>query len=1026
MKLRSLNRRTGWPVFQVNNRDSLHNPCLKKKLAVWGVLFITALYIIFVSSKLANAFLKQDLIDRALDAVAMTKSDLSIRSDLYDNPFALPHFKTWMENPVQAPAVVQQKANMLLSSANKPHIWLKSLSELADLDACSPIPLKRFSGYRLPRYIEKPVASAIGLILDAVYTAGIRLSDLKDGVSPEKKHLFEKYFYPVLDGNKEPGEESTDPERIEELKEAVFASGNVDRRSVLQAGLTVVEAVEEAKKLLTETAHWQKDVESFSFDTPLGRVVVGGTGPDLYERSAVLIIDLGGDDLYRGKVASGMDGTCSVVIDLDGNDTYLGEDCTQACGFWGVGVLFDLGGNDVYKARNLSQGAGLFGLGLLVDQEGTDVYIGKKFVQAASAWGWGGLIDMDGEDIYQCHNSGQAFSEILGVSCLCDLGGNDKYLAGTQSPDPREPDMNKSFSQGFAIGLRNLAAGGMAILADKWGNDLYQCGYFGQGAAYWMGAGILYDEAGKDTFMARRYAQGAGIHFAFGLLVDVAGNDHTVSWGVSQGCGHDYGIGILVNGTGNDTYISDWLSMGASEYNGIGIFSDNLGDDGYETRSGMAVGRLVEERRSGGIGLFMDAGGQDRYSNRGSDSSLWGSNRWAVGVDADAGGISGLKLSSPEADFSVNPEAAKEKTREQRRLARWMADAEAMPFSERIQTLLSVASHWGFETETPKKAQEELLEFSPEDSMPAMVDLLTTPRILSLIFMDKFFSVHGFYASRALIEKSFSTDPHVKSRALYFLGRLKDTRGVNPCIEALKHPSWRVKSQAIRAIGEILNKQRLEVLIPMNAAIYRARAENDLSCIQEYLKHDNNARMTLGVIVRSIPMDYQSYSYFEQVLAGKEKEKTIALFSRFVFDHSMEIITLLEGWISAIKGSDEIFERLISYLDNPDPAVRKAAAYALGQLKSRGALPRLIGLLKDSDLWVRDAAALSVARFGEDAFLQLEQAMKGETPAFIILSLDVFSRIGGEPARKLIEKHRHHENENVRRFAGQILSDFRR
>ena len=67
---------------------------------------------------------------------------------------------------------------------------------------------------------------------------------------------------------------------------------------------------------------------------------------------------------------------------------------------------------------------------------------------------------------------------------LCDLGGNDKYLAGAEAPDPREPDMNQSFAQGFAMGIRELAAGGEAVLADQWGNDLYQCQYFGQGASY--------------------------------------------------------------------------------------------------------------------------------------------------------------------------------------------------------------------------------------------------------------------------------------------------------------------------------------------------------------------------------------------------------------------------------------------------------------------------------------------------------------------------------------------------------------
>ncbi|MDY7038626.1 MAG: hypothetical protein SV375_21050, partial [Thermodesulfobacteriota bacterium] len=664
----------------------------------------------------------------------MKRSDLAVRADLSTHPFTLSRFRLWMENPLKAPIHAQHKAMDLFNVADKQVLWLQELATVGDVSPPMPLPLIRYSDYSLPTHLPGQLEQAICLTLDAINTANIRLSTIKKSISSEKMKLIEQYLYPDYCPYQSPEHQREDLIRIKELRKAIEAAGNVDIKGILEAGLTIIDAMENARRFLMETNRWYKNVSSFSINTGLGLVEIGGTGADIHQKHAALIIDLGGNDLYRGKIASSAECMCSVVLDLAGHDVYLGEDNTQASGVWGVGILFDLEGDDLYKAGNCSQGAGLFGLGMLMDAGGHDSYLGGKFVQAASSWGLGGLIDLGGEDSYHCHQSGQAYSGVFGISCLCDLSGNDKYISGRKSPDPREPDMNQSFSQGFAIGMRNLTGGGFAILADKSGSDIYQCQYFGQGASYWMGIGILYDEIGQDSYIARRYAQGAGIHYSLGLLLDAEGDDQTSSWGVSQGCGHDYGIGILVNERGNDTYASNWLSLGASEANGVGIFIDNSGDDGYETNTGLAVGLLVKKRRAGGIGLFIDAGGHDRYSKYGSDNSIWGSNRWSIGIDEDREGISGLKIVIPEKSALINKEAVKERKKEKRHLLDMMARLEEMPYPENMEGMLSVASHWGLEKKIPNNARKKLLNMEPEKSVPAMVHFIDSPDIMSLFF----------------------------------------------------------------------------------------------------------------------------------------------------------------------------------------------------------------------------------------------------------------------------------------------------
>jgi len=964
------------------------------------------------------------LLDRALAVNAMKRGDLSIRSDLSANPFALSSFSRWIENPIKAPVEAQQKAMKLLESAERPSLWLQELAKLGEIYSAMPLPLKRYTGYRLPVELSTQLRDASRLILDSIYTANMRLAAIRGRISPEKMKLFEKYLYPDGCSEGEPEKEEEELSRIRELEYSIDAAGDVDRRGILEAGLTIIKALSEAKELLMEMNNRQKNISSFSFRTDLGLVEIGGAVSDVHEKPATLIIDLGGNDLYKGKIASGADGKCSIVLDLGGDDVYLGEDFTQASGVWGIGVLFDLKGDDLYRAGNCSQGAGLFGIGLLMDGGGMDSYLGAKFVQAASSWGWGGLIDLSDEDIYQCYHSGQAYSGVLGVSCLCDLSGNDKYISGSNAPDPREVDMNQSFSQGFAFGMRNLAAGGFALLADKSGNDIYQCQYFGQGASYWMGVGILYDEYGKDIYIARRYAQGAGIHFSLGLLMDAGGNDHTYSWAVSQGCGHDYGIGILVNEAGNDTYVSEWLSMGASEANGVGIFVDNSGDDGYETKTGMAVGHLTEKRRAGGIGLFMDAGGKDRYSNEGCDNSVWGANRWGIGID-DEGGISGMNILSIEAKPAIKEGSENRRIKEKRSLEWMLERSEKMSYPLNIEAMISVASHWGLEGKIPREAQKKLLDLNPEKSVPAIVNLLDTPDIMVLIFMNRFFRVHAFHAVPELIRKKGDPDSLIKARAFYHLGSLKDSRALESCVEALNNPSWRVKSSAIRAIGEILDKRRLENLVPMREVFVEASKKREPGIIKGYIEEDEKRLMVLSVLARAIPINYQTYLRYAEIPSGEEKEGILKDYAHFISDHLDEMAPLVERWIIDINRSGHIAGELTNYLNVPDPAVKSATAYSLGQMNYRPAIPRLLSLLNDPHLWVRDAAVLSLALFGDEAIHPIGLAMKKGQSSFKILALDVLARIQGNDSKAIIEKYIDDPNQNIRRAAGHAMSKFR-
>ena len=375
-----------------------------------------------------------------------------------------------------------------------------------------------------------------------------------------------------------------------------------------------------------------------SFKTECGPIVVGGKGNDRYEGDYAIIIDFGGDDEYVMSHVSGH--RFQIIIDMDGDDHYRAQtDHYLGAGYFGCGILDDWGGDDTYMAKNYSLGCGIFGTGILVDRAGDDTYIGNIGCQAASSVGVGILLDYGGRDSYSAALYAQGFAFIMGSSALVDYSGNDRYAVGWKYGDVlRYEDHYVSLSQGFGYGLRPYFSGGVGLLIDGEGNDVYQSDIFGQGASYWWSLGGLIDYSGNDQYISYQYAQGNGTHLSLGALIDISGDDLYSSKGVSQGCGHDLAFGLLLDCAGNDQYNAFDLSQAAGSANGVGMLIDLKGDDAYMARvKGNTHGYGNPRREYGSVGLLLDLGGQDFYRGYGADDSYWVTqSKWGIGADLNS------------------------------------------------------------------------------------------------------------------------------------------------------------------------------------------------------------------------------------------------------------------------------------------------------------------------------------------------------------------------------------------------------
>ena len=347
-----------------------------------------------------------------------------------------------------------------------------------------------------------------------------------------------------------------------------------------------------------------------SFDSPIGLVRIGSRGYDEHGPEAALIVDPGGDDLYRRAPSTG--GAVSVIIDCAGDDLYLGSDIAVH----GLSAIVDLAGADRYRMEGPGLGAAVAGASLLLDFGGDDRYEAGLYGIGAGMLGLGVLVDFAGNDRYRVRALGQGYGGTGGVGLLWDLGGDDEYVAAEGIPDTGwDRGGGVSLVQGAAFGLRPNYGGGIGILRDDAGDDRYEAEMFAQGVAYWYGTGLLWDRAGNDRYHAVRYAQGSGVHLATGTLRDEAGDDrYSLTVGVGQGMGLDLAVGLLYDGAGNDRYTAPNLAQGSATDNGIGILIDNGGRDAFKlgglgwnvaepspARGGPSVGILLFDPASAGF-----------------------------------------------------------------------------------------------------------------------------------------------------------------------------------------------------------------------------------------------------------------------------------------------------------------------------------------------------------------------------------------------------------------------------------------
>ncbi len=850
------------------------------------------------------------LIDRGLEAANCDRKDLQFQKRPIDDPFRLEVVNRVLDDPLSIGAEAQAWDDAA-TTGNPSRILGRAR---AALGVPTPTP-----GAEAPEPEEEHQAFPPGLALAMAsflpsLTAAARSGEAlrapfgADAEAVLRKALGSQVEKPAIEL---PGAELTD-ERFLALV------GKADRTALLDRARSLVARVEELVRALKALDPQLLGVSKAGvhIETGAGAVVVSGLGDDVHDEGddVICVIDLGGNDTWlRGASAVGRRAAC-VCIDLAGDDRYVGrKDLSFGAALGGVAIQWDVAGNDLYDAGNASLGAGILGVGVLVDAGGDDVYRCKDFGDGAGAFGVGIAIDGGGNDLHHADLFGQGFASTWGCGVLAELGGHDVYDAGgVHSDAPLHRDRTQSLSQGFSIGMRPDASGGVGVLVDVAGNDRYAADIYGQGASYWFSLGLLIDDDGNDTYVLGHYGQGAGIHLSAGMLLERAGQDlYYDEYGVGIGGAHDYAVGFLVDRGGDDHYAGSGGSQGGSLSNSVAMLLDDAGDDGYTAVRGGSQGYGGPARDTGGIGLFLDGGGKDVYSEHVREDGVWASEQLGVGLDEPT------PPDAPTADpmgAGITPEAAKAHVDEQGSVR----GSDGKPVDD-LDKLWEIGKRWqvGDERVIGPIARARLVALGAK-ALDRAVERLASKDGLELECCEAIF--RGFPAPEVaarLLAATKAEDVAVRRSAVRFLGALGFGDATPRLVELLADAQ--VRGYALRALGVL--KQAPKEVLPF----LRSPKEAEGVAVTVCLAAAGDAA-SLDALVSALSPE----TAFPVRLAAEQR-----------------LAALGEAAVPALGKAAATA---------PTLRARRSALRALGGTKSPAAVAAVRAALGDADPWVRFSA----------------------------------------------------------------------
>lgn len=240
------------------------------------------------------------------------------------------------------------------------------------------------------------------------------------------------------------------------------------------------------------------------------------------------------------------------------------------------------------------------------------------------------------------------------------------------------------------------------------------------------------------------------------------------------------------------------------------------------------------------------------------------------------------------------------------------------------------------------------------------------------------------------------------------LGEIGECEATKPLIQAAQHDEdAHVRRAAVKSLGNIQTKEAFLALI-------------ELLGVEKY--YDIKEKIVEALIKIDAEAFLADILRFEdnvrELVAKSVSDADILL---MLADDPQKKVKLAALYGLGRGGTEGAVSKLIPFLKDSDPDIRKAAVVGLGEAKY--AAPELFAALQDNDPWVRFYAVKSIA-FScarEEAFELIRNMLNDEFIPVVMSVVEAMKEIGGREAYEALAVHEEHPNVDVREKIQEAL-----
>lgn len=256
------------------------------------------------------------------------------------------------------------------------------------------------------------------------------------------------------------------------------------------------------------------------------------------------------------------------------------------------------------------------------------------------------------------------------------------------------------------------------------------------------------------------------------------------------------------------------------------------------------------------------------------------------------------------------------------------------------------------------------------------------------------FPRYGAESTPYLVSLLNDKDEEVRMFSSVILGEVGDTVAVEPLVKALKDPDENVKHAAAESLGKLKAPHSVGPLVDcliedfwiQYPAVIALGNIGDPGAIEPLLKLLDDEMLRQAVIEALGKIgDLSVVPALADILSQNDpsiRNDTIAALVNI--QSRLERHIMPEGTcVPSIKetlDNAELIDHLLNSLQDPDLEVRKNAVVALGWLKQKRAVKRLVELLRDYDL--EEYVVGSLVSIGDDALPELIRGLENQEPKF--------------------------------------------